>query len=144
MSTTTKPDLSVTTTDHPNAIRLREAFDAFSRGDLDTVRQSMTDDITWTNAGSSVIAGTHHGWDAVAQMFGTLIETTGGTFTMKLDATFADNKIAVALYDGTSTVKGMTETHRFVLVDDLNAEGKITATHVMSYDQAAADAHMNR
>ena len=65
MSTTTKPDLSITTTDHPNALHLRDGFAAFARGDLDAVRATLTDNCTWTNGGNTAIAGSHTGWDAI-------------------------------------------------------------------------------
>lgn len=144
MATTTKPDLSIQTTDHPNAVRMREAFDAFSRGDLDTVRQHLTDDCSWTNAGSSAISGTHRGWDAIAAMFGELLQRTGGTFAMKVHSTIADDRFAVAVYDATSTVKGVSATQRFVLIDEMTKDGKVKATQTLAYDQAAADQHFNR
>lgn len=143
MSTTTKPDLSITTTEHPNVGRLREGFAAFARGDLDAVRATLTDTCTWTNAGTSPIAGSHTGWAAIQEMFGTLINTTDGTFSMKVLSTVGDAKHAIAVYDATSTVKGVTATTRFVLIDDMTPEGKASAVHVLAYDQAAADAHFN-
>lgn len=136
------PDLSITRTEHPNAARLREGFAAFGRGDLDHVRREMTDDATWTNAGSSVLAGTYVGWNAIEQMFGTLFDVTGGTFSMDLLSCLADDARAVAIYDATSTVAGQTRTMRFCFVQELNAEGLATATTTLAYDQAAADAHL--
>lgn len=142
-TTQTKSDLSIVKTEHANAARLREGFAAFGRGDLEHVRRQMTDDATWTNAGSSVLAGTHAGWDAISQMFGGLFEVTGGTFSMDLLSCLADDARAVAIYDATSTVAGQTRTMRFCFVQELNTEGLATATTVLAYDQAAADAHLN-
>ncbi len=136
------PDLSITRTEHPNAARLREGFAAFGRGDLEHVRREMTDDATWTNAGSSVLAGTYVGWDAIAEMFGKLFEATGGTFSMNLLSCLADDARAVAIYDATSTVAGQTRTMRFCFVQEINADGLATATTTLAYDQAAADAHL--
>lgn len=143
MSTTTKPDLSITTTEHPNVQRLREAFAAFSRGDLDTVRASMTEDCVWTNGGTGPLAGSYAGWDAIAQMFGRLLEITDGTFAMNVLSTQADGNYAIAIYDATSTVNGTTGTFRFVITDEMTPEGKVKATHSLAYDQAAADAHLS-
>ena len=106
MATKTTTDLTVTTDEHPNALRLREGFAAFGNGDLDTVRDQMTADCTWVNAGNSAIAGTHQGWEAISAMFGALLEATGGTFSMTLVSVLADDRQAVAVYDATSTVKG--------------------------------------
>lgn len=136
------PDLSITRTEHPNATRLREGFAAFGRGDLEHVRAQMTADATWTNGGSSVLAGTFVGWDAIAEMFGRLFEATGGTFSMDLLSCLADDARAVAVYDATSTVAGQTRTLRFCFVQELNPEGLARATTTLAYDQAAADAHM--
>jgi ketosteroid isomerase-like protein len=143
MATQTKPDLSIQTTDHPNAKRTREAFDAFSRGDLETVRGSLTADCTWTNAGTSPIAGTYQGWDAIQAMFGKLIEITGGTFTMNVISCIADDLHSATIYDATSTINGKTATERFCLIDEMTPDGKAKATRVLAYDQESADSHWN-
>ena len=143
MSTTkTTPDLSIVTTEHPNVARLRTAFAAFGAGELDVVLDEMADDCTWINAGSSPIAGAHQGREAITQMFVQLFTLTGGTYTASLISAFADDARAVAVYDATATVAGETETLRWVLTDEFDASGKIRATHVFCYDQAAADAHL--
>lgn len=144
MSTTqSTSDLSITTTEHPNAARLREGFAAFGRGDLEHVRREMAADATWTNAGTSVLSGTHAGWDAISQMFGRLFEATEGTFSMDLLSCLADDARAVAVYDATSTVAGQTRTMRFCFVQEVDPQGLVTATNIMAYDQAAADAHLS-
>ena len=115
MSTTvTKPDLSITITEHPNVGRMRAGFDAFSRGDLDAVHATLTDDCTWTNSGTSAIAGTYQGWNQIVGMFAKLLDLTAGTFSMSLASTIADDTHAVTIYDATSTIAGVTESHRFV------------------------------
>ncbi len=141
IKTKTTSDLSVHLTEHPNAAIAREAFAAFARGDLDTVRAGMTADCTWVNAGTSPIAGTHQGWDAISAMFGRLIEVTDGTFSMNVLSTLADDRFVVTIYDATSTINSRTDTQRFVLTDEMTADGKVSATQVLAYDQAAADAH---
>jgi ketosteroid isomerase-like protein len=142
-TTKTKPDLSVQTTDHPNAIQLRDAFAAFSRGDLDAVRANFTEDATWTNAGSSALSGSYSGWDEISGMFGKLFDLTAGTFSMNVISTVADDRFAVAVYDATSTINGKTDTQRFVLADEMTGDRKVTSIHSMAFDQAAADAHAN-
>ena len=37
-----------------------------------------------------------------------------------------------------------TQTDRFVLVDEMTPEGKVATTHVLAFDQIAADAHLSR
>ncbi|MDP3713701.1 MAG: nuclear transport factor 2 family protein [Mycobacteriales bacterium] len=143
-TTRTAKDLSVTTTEHPNAKVLRDGFAAFGRGDLDTIRATMTDDAVWTNAGTSALAGTYRGWDAISGMFGALFERTGGTISMQVVSVLADDAHACAIYDSTSTIAGQTQTNRFVLVQEMTPDGKARATQTLAYDQAAADAHLTR
>lgn len=144
MSTTTKPDLTITTTEHRNVQRLRDGFDAFSRGDLDAVRATLSADCTWTLVGTGPLAGTYQGWDAIQGMFGALFEATGGTFSMDVISVLANDTHAVAIYDATSTVKGVTDTQRFVLIDEMTPDGLVRSTQGLAYDQAAADAHISR
>ena len=140
-TTQTTPDLSISTTEHPNVIRLREGFAAFARGDLDHIKGTMTDDCVWTIPGTSPIAGTHRGWDEIVAMFGKLLEATEGTMTMELQSVLADDDCAVAIYDSTATVAGQTRTMRFVMIEEM-VDGKASAVQSMAYDQPAADAHM--
>ena len=142
-TTSSKPDLAVSSTEHPNARRMQEAFEAFAAGDLETVRQTFTDDATWTSGGSGPLAGTYRGWPEISGMLGKLMELTGGTFSMQVRSILADDSNAVAIYDATSTVAGVTETHRWALVDEMAADGRTTATRLLAYDQDAADRHVS-
>ena len=141
MTTTSNPDLTVVSTEHPNARRMREVFVAFAAGDMETVQQSFMDDATWTTPGNGPLAGTFRGWPEIGGMFGKLMELTGGTFSTQVLSILADDSHAVAIYDATSTVAGVTETTRCVLVDEMAADGRTTASHVLSYDQDAQDRH---
>ena len=55
----------------------------------------------------------------------------------------ADDLHSVAIYDSTSTIQGVTGTDRTVLVDELDAAGKVRAAHLMAYDQETADARLS-
>ena len=136
-------DLSISTAEHPHAATIRESFAAFDRGDLDTVRASMTDDCVWTNYGSGPTAGRHQGWDAIEAMFVQLFTLTEGTFKTIPTAIFADDQRSVALYDTTITLDGETTTLPWVIVDHYNADGKATSVDCFCYDQARADALLN-
>jgi ketosteroid isomerase-like protein len=141
---TAKDELSIVRTEHPNATRLREGFAAFARGDLDAVRADMAENCTWVNTGTTELAGTYTGWDQISGMFGRLFELTDGTLSMNVVAAIGDDTHAIAIYDSTSTIGGVTATNRFILIDELDASGQIVSTQNMAYDQAAADAHLNR
>jgi ketosteroid isomerase-like protein len=141
MSTTQiKPDLSIVITEHPNAIRSREAFAAFARADLDAVRGYLADDCTWVNGGASALAGTYRGWDEIQAMFLRLFEITGGTASNAVTSVYADDDCTVTLYDATSTVAGATRTMPCVLVNEM-VDGRAKTVRMIAQDQAAADAH---
>ncbi len=143
-STTDNADLRVVTTEHPNAITMRRAFDAFGRVDLETVRQSLADDCTWTASGNTPISGVYRGWEEISGMFLSLFELTGGTHSNALVDVLADDLHAVAIYDATSTVDGRTATLRNVLIDEIDADGRATTCTNLPYDLKAAEAHLGR
>lgn len=58
---------------HPNAELLRKGYDAFSRGDLDTIRNEVfSADIVLHVAGRNLLSGEYRGVDAVFGFFGKL------------------------------------------------------------------------
>jgi ketosteroid isomerase-like protein len=140
--TTTTPEITIQHTEHPNATKLREAFEAFARGDLEHLQRNMTEDATWTNAGTSAIAGTYTGWEQIVGMLGQLFERTGGTFTTSIVSLLANDTQAAAIYDATATVDGQTETMRYFLLDTYAADGRVADTQVVAFDQATADDFM--
>ena len=136
-------DLSVVTTEHPNAATMRTAFAAFAAGDLEAVRATLADDCTWTAPGDTPVSGRYEGWDAIAGMFMTLFTITGGSHRNELVSVTADATHAVAVYDATSTIAGRTATLRYVLVDEVGADGRATACWNLPLDLAAAEAHLS-
>ena len=42
---------------HPNGELIRSGFEAFAKGDMDTVGALFDDDLVWHSAGTSVLAG---------------------------------------------------------------------------------------
>jgi ketosteroid isomerase-like protein len=64
--------------------RVREGYDAFGRGDLDTIRGHMSPDVVWHVPGRSVLAGDYRGIDAVFGYFDQIFERSGGTFKADL------------------------------------------------------------
>lgn len=83
--------------DNPNVQRLRDAYAAFGKGDLDTVTASWTDDVVWHVGGNSPIAGDYKGQDEILGFFGRLAQETGGTMKIDLHDVLANDEHAVAL-----------------------------------------------
>lgn len=75
---------------------LKTGYEAFSKGDLDTVRERFAPDIRWHIPGRSQLAGTYDGIDEVFGFFGKLIELTAGTFTIEIhDMLGSDDHVVV-------------------------------------------------
>jgi ketosteroid isomerase-like protein len=85
---------------HPNAELVSRGYEAFGRGDLDTVMTLFADDIVWHVPGRSPIAGEYHGKDGVLAFFGKLMEETGGTFRLSVHDVAATDRHALAIIDG--------------------------------------------
>ncbi len=79
-----------------NADLMRTGYEAFSKGDLDTVSKLFAPDIVWHVPGRSTIAGSYRGRDEVFGLFGTLVQGTGGTFKVEIhDVLATDDHVAV-------------------------------------------------
>jgi ketosteroid isomerase-like protein len=83
---------------HPNEEVVRTGYEAFSRGDMDTLRGLFVDDVVWHVPGRSPLAGDHRGVDAVLGYFGQTMELTGGTFQVELHDVVANDHHTVGLH----------------------------------------------
>jgi ketosteroid isomerase-like protein len=83
--------------EHPNAEPIRQAFDAFARGDMAGMHSLVAEDAVWHIPGRGPLAGAHYGRDAVFKMFGQLVEASEGTFNQELHDVVASEDHAVAL-----------------------------------------------
>jgi len=84
---------------HPNGELIREGFEAFAKGDMDTISRLFDDDITWHAAGTSVLSGEYQGKEAVFAFFGKLMELTEGTYHQEIHAILADDDHVVVITD---------------------------------------------
>ena len=98
--------------DHPNVDLLRKGYDAFARGDMDTLRGLFAEDIVWHVPGNNIISGDYEGHDAVFGFFGKLMEETGGNFRQEIHDILANDTHGVVLVDAHAERAGKTfETH---------------------------------
>jgi len=51
-------------TEHPNAVMVRRSFEAWNSGDLDVIREYVTDDAVYHFAGNNPMSGTYRGLEA--------------------------------------------------------------------------------
>jgi len=123
---------------HPNEEIVRSGFDAFAKGDVDTLRESMNQDAVWYVPGRNQLSGDHRGVDAILGFFAKTMELSGGTFRADLHDVVANDDHAVAIYVARAERDGRTYENRNVLVIHVR-NGKLAETWLLSDDQYAAD-----
>jgi uncharacterized protein len=83
---------------HPNEELTRRAYDAFSRGDVDTLRQLFADDAVFHEPGRNPVSGDHQGIDQILAFLGLLAARSGGTYRVPLHDVVANDQHAVGLH----------------------------------------------
>jgi ketosteroid isomerase-like protein len=78
--------------EHPHAVLVRKGYEAFSRGDMETLRTILTADCTHHVPGSHRLSGDFKGLDAVLGYYGALFAATNGTLRAELRHLFVDGR----------------------------------------------------
>lgn len=123
---------------HPNEDLYRRGFEAFQKGDVETLKDHFADDIVWHVAGRGPFAGDYKGWGEVIGLFGKQVEATGGTLKLELHDLFANDEHAVALVRTTAQRNGKSLDDRGVHVVHLR-DGKIAESWFHFMDQYEVD-----
>ncbi|MDF3144626.1 MULTISPECIES: nuclear transport factor 2 family protein [unclassified Streptomyces] len=93
--------------EHPHAALVRKGYDAFTRGDLDSMRGLLAGDCTYHFPGSNALSGDYKGQDAVLDMFRRIFEETNGTLQAELRHVLVDGRgHAVSLHHSTAERRG--------------------------------------
>jgi len=124
--------------EHPNAVRIRDGYAAFAKGDLAVLNDLFAEDMVWHQGGRSRLAGDYRGRDAVYEFLGKLMEVTQGTFTVDLQAVFAGDDLGIALVLASSSVDGQSVTAFEAHIVALRG-GKVTEFWYTSTNQYAFD-----
>jgi len=82
---------------HPNEQRLRDLYDAFSRGAMDAVLGYCSDDIVFHVPGRSQIAGSYTKAEFVPCLIARVMELSKGTFREAVDDVIANDRHGVVL-----------------------------------------------
>ncbi|MFE1546599.1 nuclear transport factor 2 family protein [Streptomyces sp. NPDC058718] len=78
--------------EHPDAALVRKGYEAFTTGDMETLRSLMTADCTHHSPGSSQMSGHFKGADNVLAHFGQLMELTNDTFRVEERGIYPDGR----------------------------------------------------
>ena len=123
---------------HPNEELVRRAFDAFAKGDVETMRELTDQDAVWHTPGRGPLAGDYRGIDEILGFFARIADLTGGTFRAELHDVVANDEHAVGLYVSRAEREGRTLETKNVLVSHVR-NGKSVETWTFSDDQYRAD-----
>jgi uncharacterized protein len=123
---------------HPNEELIRRAYDAFSRGDVDTLRQLFADNAVFHEPGRNPISGDHQGIDQILAFVGLLAERSGGTYRVPLHEIVANDQHAVGLHVAEAEREGR-RLHSLQTVVLHVRDGRITEAWAHHYDQHATD-----
>jgi uncharacterized protein len=93
-----------------NSDALKRGYDAFNRGDVDTVREIFADDIRWEgpNTEGVPMSGVHEGKDKVLQALGEIAENFE-RFHVSPDEMVEDDETIVVLSNLDGKTKSGTE-----------------------------------
>jgi uncharacterized protein len=94
--------------EHPNVQLLRTGYEAFSKGDMETIDKLFADDIVWHEGGRNPLSGDYKGKEQVFGLFGKLIELSEGTLKIEIHDIVANDEHAVALVTLSASRKGRT------------------------------------
>ena len=123
---------------HPNEDLIRRGYDAFSRGDMDTLRELFHPDIVWHAPGRNQLAGDYQGIDAVLGYFGRIMELSDGNFRAEVHDVIANDEHGVGLHVAHAERAGSTLQDNTVLVFQVS-DGKVTEVWQYWADPYAAD-----
>jgi len=123
---------------HPNEDLVRRGFDAFSKGDVDTLRALFEQDAVWHAPGRGPLSGDHRGVDEILGFFARTVELTAGTFRVELHDVLANDEHAVAMYVARGDREGKTLEDKSVLVSHVR-NGRLAETWQYFEDQYAGD-----
>ncbi|MGQ0824570.1 MAG: nuclear transport factor 2 family protein [Actinomycetota bacterium] len=113
--------------EHPNVARVRDAYAAFAKGDLDTALADLAKNAVFHFRGEGPLSGDAEGVDAISKSLIGGFELTGGSQVLDIKGIYADDEHAVVVLHETATrTDGATLAVDEVHVLKFDAAGKIT------------------
>lgn len=123
---------------HRNEELLRTGYEAFGRGDLETVKEVFSEDIVFHVPGRGLISGEHRGRDSVFGFFAKGQQLSGGSLQIELHDVAATDEHAIALQTNRAERNGKTLDARVVGVYHVR-EGKATEAWFLTDSQDEND-----
>jgi uncharacterized protein len=81
---------------HKNETLLKDAYDAYAKGDIAGLTAGWTDDVVWHLQGDGPVGGDHKGAEDILKTLGEIVGLAS-SFDLKVEKIFADDTTGVAL-----------------------------------------------
>ncbi|KJY30641.1 MULTISPECIES: nuclear transport factor 2 family protein [Streptomyces] len=78
--------------EHPDCALIRRGYEAFGKGDMETLGGMMTADVIHHVPGTSPLSGHHKGREAVLDLYRRMAEETKGTLRVTLERVLVDGR----------------------------------------------------
>ena len=117
---------------------IRSGYEAFSKGDMETIARILAPDIRWTISGRNVISGTYNGQEETFAFFGKLMELTDMSFSVDVHDLLASDDHVVVLAKESASRNGKSLESDDVHVWHV-ADGKAVEYWAISKDQHEVD-----
>ena len=124
---------------HPNESLVRDAYAAFSRGDLDWLQENaFKPDVSYHIPGRHSVAGDYNGVETVLNFFIKLAQETNGTFAVELVDVLANNDYVTAIHISSGSRGGKELTMTEILLFEMK-DGKVKNVWSHPRDQHKVD-----
>ena len=109
--------------EHPNVGVVRKAYEAFTSGDMETLRTLWTDDIVFHVKGLGELDGDYTGPGDIFGFFTRLAAETNGTFRVEVHTILADDEHSTTLLTQHAERQGRVRDDQIVHIGHMR-EGK--------------------
>lgn len=123
-------------TETQNIATVRRGFDAFAKGDVETLKTLIAPSANWNAPETGVLKGNYKGVQAILQYFGQLGSETGGTMRAEPLSIAASGDRVFVLERATGKRRGKTLDTNSVLVFELK-NGVVTEVTECQSDHPA-------
>jgi uncharacterized protein len=123
-------------TETQNIAVIKRGYEAFGKGDIETLKTLFAPNAVWLSIGAGVLPGNYRGLQAILQFFGQLAHETHGTVRTELQTVAASGDHVFALHRNTGERKGNSVDTKSVLVFKVE-KGVVTEVAEFPFDHPA-------
>jgi ketosteroid isomerase-like protein len=124
---------------HPNILRYMRGLRAFNENDLNTAKETFSENIVYRIAGRSPIAGEYHGIEQFGKLLQLVKKLSGGTFTVEPQVVLADDQAVMVYAHVTAQREGKTLDIDQAYLYRFDKEGKVIKGRAIPVDLYACD-----